>query len=136
MKINPNAKVVLSEINYQADVTVRDFEFGIDVQSKKGGTDSNPTPLEYFLAGIGGCVSMTLRMYAEKMNWDLGEITVIVSEETKLTSKGIEKTIVEEISIEKEFSQEQQELLIETAAKCPVALMVKKETNIRRTLNK
>jgi len=134
MKTKPNSKVTLSIPNYQAKAISRNFEYAIDVPLKKGGTNTAPTPVEYFLTAIGACIAITLRMYAEKMKWDLGEINVSVSEETKLTSMGIHKTIVEEISIEKKVTEVQLELLKEMAAKCPVAQMVKNQTEIVRII--
>tara|TARA_B100000809_G_scaffold266716_1_gene330959 strand:+ start:19198 stop:19608 length:411 start_codon:yes stop_codon:yes gene_type:complete len=134
MKEKPSSKVVLSTDNFKAAVKSRDFTYTIDTAVGKGGSGAGPTPVEYFLAAIGGCVAITLRTYADKMKWDLGEIIVLVREETKLTGDGIVKTIFEEISVEKNTSEEQLSALIERAKSCPVAQMVKNQTNIIRTI--
>lgn len=134
MKTKPSSKVVLSTDNFSATVKSRDFIYRIDTAVEKGGSDTGPAPVEYFLAAIGGCVAITLRTYADKMNWDLGEITVVAREETKLTPDGIVKTIFEEISVEKKVTGEQLSALKERAKICPVAQMVKNQTNISRTI--
>jgi putative redox protein len=134
LKVKPSSKVVLSTDNFRATVKSRNFTYNIDTAVEKGGSGTGPTPVEYFLAAIGGCVAITLRAYADKMNWDLGEITVVAREETKLTAEGIVKTIFEEISVEKEVSEEQLSALKQRAKICPVAQMVKNGTNISRTI--
>lgn len=134
MKVKPNSKVVLGKDNFRATVESRKFAYNIDTEIEKGGSGTGPTPVEYFLAAIGGCVAITLRTYADKMNWDLGEITVVAREETKLTPNGIVKTIFEEISVEKNVSEEQLLALKERAKSCPVAQMVKNQTNIISTI--
>ena len=96
----------------------------------QGGDDSGPTPVEYLLTAIGGCVSITLRMYAERKKWDVGKITVNVIQKEELTSEGIKKPLIEEISFENEITLVQTEKLLEIAGKCPVAQMVKGETEI------
>ena len=134
MKVKPNSKVVLSDKNFKAIAKSSSFEYLIDTALEKGGSNSGPTPVEYFLAAIGGCVSITLRTYADKMNWDLGEISVNVTEDTKLTQLGIVKTIHESISVEKKVTVDQLEKLKEIAKSCPVAQMVSGQTNIIRTI--
>lgn len=134
MKLKPSSTVVLSKLNFKATVKSGDFIYAIDTPKEKGGSGTGPTPVEYFLAAIGGCVAITLRTYADKMNWDLGEITVVVREGTKLTPDGIVKTIYEEILIEKKASNEQLSALKDRASSCPVAQMVKNETRIIRTI--
>ncbi|PHO00830.1 osmotically inducible protein OsmC, partial [Rhodobacteraceae bacterium 4F10] len=57
----------------------------IDEPLDKGGDDNGPTPVEYLLTAIGSCVSITLRMYAERKGWDLGRVTVNVSQKEQLT---------------------------------------------------
>lgn len=134
MKEKPKSKVVLSTDNFKATAKSRDFNFVLDTALVKGGSNTGPTPVEYFLSAIGGCVAITLRTYADKMNWDLGEISVVVYEDTRLTPNGIVKTIFEEISIEKKVTALQLEALKERANSCPVAQMVKNQTNIIRTI--
>ncbi|WP_139959847.1 OsmC family protein [Flavicella sediminum] len=134
MKVLPKSKVVLSRSNFQAVATSRQYTYPIDTLQKKGGKDTGPSPVEYFLSGIASCVAITLRMYADKMKWDLGEITVEVSEKTELTTKGIQKKLLETISFEKKPTEQQLALLKEVSNKCPVAQMVKTETIIIKTI--
>lgn len=130
MKVKPSSKVSLSTENFKAKVRSSNFSYEIDTPKSKGGSGTGPTPVEFFLAAIGGCVAITLRTYADKMEWDLGEIVVEVLEETKLTQKGIVKTLFENISVEKNITPEQLVKLKEIAKTCPVAQMVSSETKI------
>ncbi len=135
MAKNPTSEVKLTDRNYLAEAKMRNHFAVIDEPLDKGGDDNAPTPVEYLLTAIGGCVSITLRMYAERKGWDLGEITVNVIQKQELTSEGIKKSLVEEISFEKEVSEEQKAKLLEIAGKCPVAKMVKGETEIETNIN-
>ncbi|REH52308.1 putative redox protein [Tenacibaculum gallaicum] len=130
MSNNPTATVTLTDRNYLAEAKMRNHFTVIDEPLDKGGDDNGPTPVEYLLTAIGGCVSITLRMYAERKGWELGKITVNVSQKEQLTSEGIKKSLVEEISFEKEVTDEQRTKLLEIAGKCPVAKMVKGATEI------
>ena len=125
-----NAEVVLSNKNYLAEVKTRNHFLTIDEPLDSGGDDNGPTPVEYLLTAIGGCVSITLRMYAERKGWDVGKIKVIVSQKEEQTSEGIKKSLVEEISFSKEITEDQRKRLLVIAGKCPVAKMVKGETEI------
>ncbi|WP_299157353.1 OsmC family protein [uncultured Tenacibaculum sp.] len=130
MPKNITSEVKLTNRNYLAEAKMRNHFVMIDEPVNKGGDDNAPTPVEYLLTAIGGCVSMTLRMYAERKKWDIGEITVKVIQKQALTSEGIKKSLIEEISFEKEVTEEQQVKLLEMAGQCPVAKMVKGETEI------
>lgn len=130
MPKNITSEVKLTNRNYLAEAKMRNHFVMIDEPVNKGGDDNAPTPVEYLLTAIGGCVSMTLRMYAEKKKWDIGEITVKVIQKQALTSEGIKKSLIEEISFEKEVTEEQRIKLLEMAGQCPVAKMVKGETEI------
>ena len=120
------AEVVLTNKNYLAEAKTRNHFLTMDQSVAAGGDDSGATPVEYLLAAIGGCVSMTLRTYAERRGWHIGEITVNV---TQLKDEN-GTYLTEEISFEKEISAEQRKKLLIFAGKCPVAKMVKGETRI------
>lgn len=126
--------VRLTRKNYVAEAKMRNHFAVIDEPIEAGGDNNAPTPVEYLLTAIGGCVSITLRMYAERKGWDLGEITVNVHQKEELTSEGIKKSLIEEVSFEKEVTQEQRDKLLEIAGKCPVAKMVKEATPIATTI--
>jgi putative redox protein len=134
MAAKVSSKVVLINRNYLAEAKMRNHFAVLDEPLDRGGDNNGPTPVEYLLTAIGGCVSMTLRMYAERKKWDVGEITVNVTQKEELTSDGIKKSLVEEISFEKEITEVQKTKLLEIAGKCPVAKMVKGETEIRSSI--
>jgi putative redox protein len=121
-----NAKVVLTTKNYLAETKIRDHFVITDTTIAKGGLDSGPTPVEYLLIAIGGCVSITLRMYAARRNWDVGEIKVHVFQRKDENGSYLR----EEISFENEITEDQRKRLLVFAAKCPVAKMIKGETRI------
>jgi putative redox protein len=120
------SEVVLTNKNFLAEAKTRNHYLTMDQSIAAGGGDAGATPVEYLLTAIGGCVSMTLRTYAERRGWDIGEITVNVSQ-----LKDENGTyLTEEISFEKEITEEQRKKLLVFAGKCPVAKMIKGETRI------
>ena len=129
-----SSSVTLSTKNYMAEAKMRNHFVVIDEPVDLGGDDNAPTPVEYLLTAIGSCVAITLRMYAQRKQWDLGKINVDVYQKEELTQEGVRKSIVEEIHFEKETTKEQQEKLLEIAGKCPVATLVKNETKIESKL--
>ncbi|MFT6960169.1 MAG: putative redox protein, partial [Polaribacter sp.] len=110
-----NSSVVLTTKNYLAEAKIRSHFLATDVPVSEGGADTAPTPVEYLLTAIGGCVAVTLRMYAARRNWDVGEITVNVFQ--LKDENGV--YLSEEISFEKEIADDQRKRLLVFAAKCP-----------------
>ena len=132
---NPTSKTILTNRNYLAEAKTRQHVSIIDEPTDIGGGDNGPTPVEYLLTAMGSCIAITLRMYAERKGWDLGIITVNVSQETELTTKGAIKYLSEDISFEKDVTDDQRKRLLIIAGKCPVAKMVKNETKIETKIN-
>ncbi len=86
-----------------------------------GGTDSGPSPIQYMLASLAACTSMTLRTYAAFKNWPLGPIRVDVAHERAKTEAGVAYDRFERvIHVEGELSEAERAKLVEIAGKCPM----------------
>jgi putative redox protein len=132
---NPKSRTVLSNKNYLTESKMRNHFTIIDEPVELGGGNIAPTPIEYFLTAIGSCVAITLRMYAERKEWNLGKITVDISQKTETTDDGIVKSLVEDIAFENEATEAQRKRLLNIAGKCPVVKMVKGNTLIETSIN-
>ena len=131
---NAVSKTILSSNSFEAITYSREHELNMDRPFEDGGNNTSATPIECLLAAIGGCVSMTLRVFANQKGWDLGEITVHVAQKNKLTSDGLTTSLIEEISFEKEITEEQSKDLLLIAGKCSVVQLLKTETNIKSVI--
>lgn len=64
---------------YLTKVTTGNHEFIVDEPIDKGGKDLAPKPTELLAASLASCTAITLKMYAERKTWDVGEIFVDVT---------------------------------------------------------
>ena len=70
----------ITEKNYEVSLKARDFTMIID-QPKPSGKDAGPTPLEYFLFGLGGCTCTVGKIIAEQKKINLRSIEVHIDGE-------------------------------------------------------
>jgi uncharacterized OsmC-like protein len=93
-----------------------------------GGTDGGPTPYDYLLAALSGCMAMTLRMYADRKKWPLESVAVQLrtarSHERDCEHCETEKVgvgrIERRVNLDGPLSDEQRRRLMEIADRCPV----------------
>jgi putative redox protein len=97
-----------------------------------GGLDSGPSPYDYLSAALGACTSMTLRMYAERKQLDLGAIQVEVDHakvhaadcqdcaEDKVAAGGRIDRFERKITIAGDLDPALHDKILEIADKCPV----------------
>ena len=68
-----HASVVSTGTNYLHDIRAGHFDLRTDEPRALGGQGAAPAPFDYYLAALASCTAITLRMYAEKKGWNLGE---------------------------------------------------------------
>jgi putative redox protein len=99
-------------------IEVRDHTVAADEPKKQGGDDSAPSPQELLAAALASCTAITMEMYAERKNWELGDLSVEVNYEPAQRGSPTRFTMV--VNFPKELPEDQRERLMQIGAKCPV----------------
>ena len=68
-----SASIVSTDSHYLHHIETAHFKLDTDEPLKLGGKGAAPAPFDYYLAALAACTAITLRMYAERKGWDLGE---------------------------------------------------------------
>ena len=89
----------------------------VDEPEDRGGTDTGPRPTQLLAASLAGCTAITVEMYADRKEWDIGAIEVDVD----VAYDGlVPSTYAVALKLPNELSEEQRQRLLVVAAKCPV----------------
>ena len=107
---------VQGDRGYAQKITASAHELASDEPVKRGGTNTGASPFELLLASLGACTAITLRMYSERKQWNLGVITVTLRMLKDAEAQHIER----HISMSGALDTEQQKKLLEIADKTPV----------------
>ena len=116
------------EDNFTTSIQTKNHSFIADEPASIGGSDFGPSPYEYLNAALAACTVMTLKLYAERKQWDLKEVFVYVSHSRKHSDDlqvEVEKPkYLDHISKKLKFvgnlDATQKERLKEIASRCPV----------------
>jgi putative redox protein len=101
----------------------------IDEPKDAGGDGMGPDPYSLLLAALGGCISMTVTLYARRKQWPLERVTVRLRQqrihakdcaECSDDTEGFVHRIESSVDFLGELSEEQRVRLREIAHKCPV----------------
>jgi putative redox protein len=90
---------------------IRAHNIACDEMPIYGGNDEAPDPWDLILAGAAGCSTISLRQFAQKKDWDIGEI------EMKLSYDFVdgEHLVQKEISFTGQLLDEQKKVLLRVA---------------------
>lgn len=114
------------EARYAVETRVRRHRVQADEALAEGGGDGGPSPIELVATGLASCTAITLRMYADRKGWDLGEIAVDCRAWKDAGGYRFERTI----RFGSILSDEQRTRLGEIAEKTPVTKLVKAGAHI------
>ena len=117
--------------NYIQHVTSGRHKLLADEPTERAGGDAGPAPFDYLLAALGSCTSITLRMYAERKGWDLGNVSVKL--EYIRESKEVAR-ITRAVSVSASITEEQRARLADIIERTPVTLAIKQGVGIASTV--
>jgi putative redox protein len=103
---------------YEHEIEIREHRLIADEDEDVGGGDQGPSPTELLAGALASCTAITIEMYADRKEWDLGAVEV-AAEFTKGTADTAPKARVD-IRIPVELSEDQTERILKIAHKCPV----------------
>ncbi len=103
---------------YEHEVEIREHRLIADEPQDRGGGDQGPKPTELLAASLATCTAITIEMYADRKEWDLGKVEVAV-DFIEASSDSPAKFEVE-IKTPAQLSEEQRERILVIAGKCPV----------------
>ncbi len=89
----------------------------VDEPEDRGGTDTGPRPTQLLAASLAGCTAITVEMYADRKDWDVGAIEVEVEVAYDGTTPSAYAVA---LKLPRELSEDQRRRLLVIAAKCPV----------------
>jgi putative redox protein len=104
-------------------------EMIMDEPLSVGGSGAGPDPYTMLMAALGGCINMTVTLYARRKGWPLERVSVRLRQqrihaedclECTHTTEGFVHRIERAVTIEGDLTDEQRTRLQEIAHKCPV----------------
>ena len=98
----------------------REHQWYSDEPTDEGGADIGPKPTELLLSAIASCKLITIKMYADRKEWELDDVKI------HLTMEKIERVnvITQKLEIEADLDEKQMARIEYISTRCPVALMM------------
>jgi len=119
---------------YQQTVIAGEHRLIADEPVSIGGADSGPAPIEFVMAGLGACTSMTLRMYAERKALPLTRVRVEMTHQKVEADGTTRDRILRTITLEGDLTPEQRARMLEIAGRCPTARILSQPLLLECTL--
>jgi putative redox protein len=124
------ASAELGAENYRVDVAMGDHRLLADEPAMRGGKDAGPAPYDLLLSSLAACTAMTLRMYAERKQWPLTDVSL----DLRYVRDGERSWIDRRIVLKGDLDEAQRIRFAEIAERTPVTLTLKSGIEIKTEL--
>lgn len=121
MTAEPTARLVRRE-GFANEIALRQHVVVADEPADAGGTDTGPKPTELLAAALAGCTAITVELYAQRKEWEIGRIEVDVA--LGEAGDGESPRFEVEIRIPEALDEDQRQRIEKIAGKCPVARLL------------
>jgi putative redox protein len=106
--------------HYKTIVTNGVHQLIADELPEDGGQDLGFTPHELLASALASCTAITLRMYADRKQWVIPDISVQVNINREVINGNTKTEFEITLNLKGNIDNEQKVRLKEIAAKCPV----------------
>jgi putative redox protein len=121
-----HARAQIGKVHYAVSIDANGHAITADEPKSNGGANAGPAPYELLLAGLGACTAITLRMYADRKEWDLQSLQV----ELHYVRQEDQERIERKLRLSGNLSDEQRARIADIAERTPVTLTLKKGLRI------
>lgn len=113
--------------NYAHQISNGKHSLVADEPASLGGQGAGMAPFDLYLASLAACTAITLRMYAEKKGWDLGEFSAQLSSSRDEAGK---LQVHRVLAATGPLSDEQWDRLLDVVSRTPVTLVMREGATI------
>ena len=124
MKDTLHANGTLGSENYLMEIKTTNHTVMVDEPESIGGSNKYPNPAQYLLSALASCTAITIKMYADKKKWNVGEINVDVKMKEVISSGKTIKKIMKAVQFENPLEGDQIERLLTIGSKCPISKLL------------
>lgn len=117
-------QVSIAKESFKTEIKIDQHLILADEPTELGGADLGPTPTELLLASLGSCKAITVKMYADRKQWDLQGIDIKLTIDQQKDGAQRKTLITCSLDLKGELSEEQKERLKRMAEKCPIHLLL------------
>lgn len=110
---------------FKTEINTEDHVIYADEPVELGGENTAPSPFELLIASLASCTLITLKMYANRKEWEIEEIKLKIEHDE--VSKEIQR-VIELIGANSEVNKERMLLI---ANKCPIHKLLESVLNIQ-----
>jgi putative redox protein len=123
--------VATRRTGYEHEVVIDDHHrLLVDEPESSGGRDAGPSPTRVLVASLAACTAVTVEMYADRKEWNVGELAV----EVEMEYDGpVPSDFTVTLRLPGGLTEDQLESLRRIAGKCPVHRALAAQTKVSIT---